>query len=428
MTAGNEFNGTAAARALQERDELGQEHIALVTDIQAFIDSIHTPELTGAIKLLTQILAYLATVFTQFEGLLSRFADQRFKRSEFLRKLLVDHGVASPPKRHSWFNTIFSVQIFMLLEVMVVSISLIADGQMGAPEAVAFASVFALATVLLGMGAGYFGLAKMPHKLNAPIQSIADKRTRNRGAVTFTVLVVSIVWMIFIAARVRATRSHDHVFSMNEVGFFATFNDGMVWLIICVAGASAVISTRKGYLIEPIKGLANAQHYAFDAINAEVQDFADETLDALDARIGDAAGFAHEILEAAEKIKGQRSGKLRRLNRNIREFNHKVDSSIARLTHLFAFEIDRYERTTGEPFTGERRLDLSGIETLRLTLVSDADIPCATKADADAEALRTLLSDVSTAHQQTSLSIETALAAFRAEQPALSPVTPPKGV
>lgn len=428
MSRENGFKGSASELALQELDELGQARNALLADTQAFLDSIKAPELAGAIKVLSQILAYIATVYPQFETLMSRFSAQRFKRAEFLRLLLVNHGADSPPKRHSWFYTIMSVQVFMLAEIAVVSVSMISDGQQGAPQAVGFAIVFAFATVLLGLGAGFFGLRAALHMKNAPIQTLDDKRTRTLGWVIFATLISLIGWMIFIASRVRATRGHDHIFTMDEVGFLAGFNDGMVWLIICIAGASAVISVRKGYLIEPIKGLANAQHYAFDAINSDVELFTNDTLDALSGRVEDALDMALEPLATAENVAKERAKNLRELNSAIRAYNQTRDHAKATLNHRYKLEIERYERTTGETFTDKRPLDLKAFDDLYLPLICEADIPDAAQFDTDMQTLRDLLADVSVKHQETSQLIENAFTAFRAEQPALSPVTLPKGV
>lgn len=411
-----------------EIDTKGVAAIDLQSRIETFLSEtrIHVP--AGTLQLIKQVMLYLKTLFGQYEEELAALNKLRHKRGEFARKTMIDLGVDTPPKTIDWFIFILIIQIGFFAETGIVAFSYVSDGKMDWPSAIGTAALFALVNIALGFFAGFGGLRLALYKIKALETSALDRRTRRIGWFTFWGILTVLVFLIWMAARVRVTGHHDAVFNFDQVSFFGTFADSMSWLIIVIAALSSAVAIWKGYMIDPHRGLSVAIDYATRDIGKQADALIDSKLDIIDERVGAVLDQAYGALDDAEDIINGSANELQALNADIHHHNHEIDIAIAHIHEMRSREIQRYELTTGETLDAPKPLDVSRLEALKIDPVAETAANTASPHHIDLQALRAEAEKLEALHQTITDQIMTARAKFDATQPTLSPVTKPQGV
>lgn len=408
--------------------KLGAKSAELQARAQEFLSQAHYADNSGLIKTLERMKIWIELTLGQFKDLLSDFVDHRRERAEHVLAVLCDNGITTPPKRHNWIDTLLATMPLTLFEGVIVGVLMIAGGHMGVIAGFSYGLIFAFSNVITGMLAGYFTLRHARYKASAVNLTSQDKRIQVQGKLGFYALLGVLVLLIFVAARVRATGSHEAVFSFNDVSFFQTFNDAMAIVIIVIASASSFVAIFKGYKIDPIVGLSAAQEFATDAINADVEGFVFDTDDMVTDRIENVLEDAHDALKRIENVERQRADGLAKINNPRREFNHEIEVAKNALIARQRHEIDRYEQIKGVKIDPIPDLGLEVFDALKLPLISDADYNDAHEGAAQAVELRALVSDLEAALDDARSKIQVAHTQYRATQPNLSPTQEPRGI
>lgn len=407
-------------------DKLGKKGVQLQADAQDLLSQLQYPDISGLLKTLTGMMVWIALTLGQFTEQLSKFVEQRRKLAEHVLNVLSEHGVTTPPKRHSWIDTLLATMPLTLFEGVIVGMLMIAGGHMGVAAGFSYGMIFALINVIVGMIAGYFCLRYARYKINGSIQTPRDEKIRRRGKFSFRTLIGVLVFLFFVAARVRATGDHESILDFSSVNFFQTFNDAMAIVIIAVASASSFIAIYKGYMIDPVAGLSDAQHFATDAINADVETYVLDTDDMITDRIENTLEDAYDALENIEEVERKRKDILAKINTPRRLFNHEIDTAKNTLIANQRQAIDHYEKVKGVKVNAVPDLGLDAFDALKLPLISDADYDDADAAQA--VELRALVSELEAALDDARSKIQVAHTQYRTSQPNLSPTHEPKGV
>lgn len=428
MKRTHDHNAILPAMIAKLYNDLGQRHAALQTDAQRFLDAMHIPDVSGLIDLLVSMRGWLEAQFGQFEAFMKRYAEHRNNRAEYLRNVEYSSGNDTPFMPHDWMRTLLITQFLVLVEIIFVGGALISGGHMDVPSALTTAAIFAVTNSITGLMIGYHFVRRAVFKIKAPELSTHDRRIQKWGRIgTFIGLIVLVI-LIFVAARVRATSSHAAIFDFSIVGFFQTFGDGMVWLIITIAIVSCGAAIHEGYRIDPVMGLADAHHYATDDLNEEVKRFVFRSIDGVLRRVSPLLAQAHNSLAQIDAADRQRASTLTELNAARRTFNHQIEAAKNTIRTRHQNDGKRYEAVKGIALDALPDIDLTAFNTLRLPLLSEADIDHANERTADVAQLRTLVSDIEAKLGDTLGAFEAAHANYRAKQPGLSPVTKPEGV
>ncbi|PHR92421.1 MAG: hypothetical protein COA69_08590 [Robiginitomaculum sp.] len=409
-------------------DKLGAKSAELQARAQEFLSQAHYVDNSGRIKTLERMKIWIGLSLGQFKELLSEFVDHRRERAEHVLAVLDENGIATPPKRHNWIDTLLATMPLTLFEGVIVGALMALDGLMSVPAGLSFGFIFALVNVVTGMLAGYFTLRYARYKANGVNLTPQDKRIQTQGKIGFYALLGVLVLLIFVAARVRATGSHEAVFSFNEISFFQTVNNATSIVVIVIASASSFVAIIKGYKIDPIIGLSAAQEFATDSINSDVEVFVFDTDDMITDRIESVLEDAYAALERIEDVERKRADGLAKINNPRREFNHEIDVAKNALIARQRHEIDRYEKIKGVKIDPIPDLGLEVFDALKLPLISDADYSDAHEGAAQAIELRALVSELEATLDDARNKIQVAHTQYRATQPNLSPTQEPKGV
>ncbi len=137
---------------------------------------------------------------------------------------------------------------FVLGEGGMTATTMIAEGRMDVVAGIGYGMIFACINVIVGMVAGYFCLRYVGLRLNSPAPETGDSLKRFAAKAGFAFFILTLIVLIFSAARVRTLGGHEHIFTFTEVSFLATFNDGLAIIIIVIGLVSSLIAIWKGYI------------------------------------------------------------------------------------------------------------------------------------------------------------------------------------
>lgn len=194
-------------------------------------------------------------------------------------------------KKPDVLGTMAMVTVGWTAETVLATVSLAADGHVDVVTAMGIGAAFSTANSGVGLATGQ-ALRFANYRNQADNSRKGDRLVRGFGIGGVAGLLGTAALLLFTAARVRVTGSHDSVFDFTDVGVFATFNDAFAIIIAATAALSFGIAVAKGYsgFSDPILGFADHVGTAGAKIPEQAQDLVEDALEQLD-----------DIAEAAEE-------------------------------------------------------------------------------------------------------------------------------
>ncbi|MGJ8534868.1 MAG: hypothetical protein ACSHYC_21965 [Alphaproteobacteria bacterium] len=172
---------------------------------------------------------------------LSVFAETAHDLEQAKRQFQVENDITRPPKKPDKMLSTLAVTTGAVIESVLTSVSLFADGHVDPVVALGFGTMFALTNTGLGMATG--GCSRyLDYKINSVKQRPQYAKTRLLAKTALTSILAVNAVMIVVAGRVRAIGGHEGIFKFSEVGLFETFNDGLGLVIMVAAALSSGVA------------------------------------------------------------------------------------------------------------------------------------------------------------------------------------------
>lgn len=386
---------------------------------QSLTGETSADDLSDSIAQSQNLLVFIETYLAQFLSRMEKFAAHRMARAEYLRFLQWLHDVMRPVRLPDPLNTILIAIIFTLGEGGMTAAMMIAEGKMDIVTGIAYGLIFAAINVIVGIVAGFFGLRFALYKLKSPSPEPEDGAIRVIAQSGFGIAIFILVLLIFSAARVRALGGHEHIFDFGVVGFFATFNDGLAIIIIVIGVISSILAIWKGTvgLSDCCPGLSEARRHAEERVDYEVEAATEEALEIVDTRTEDFLEQAHAALQSFEAKTKERKNAKARLNAKIRAHEDAVDQAISAIILLSEERQMMRARVKKIEAGAPLKPDLSNFAALRVSPLEDSADVRDPALEAQADKLRGLISEITTAHEMAQGTINGACADYHASAP-----------
>lgn len=287
-----------------------------------------------------------------------------------------EHGIFRDLKRPDPLKTLTFLMFGWVTESIFTTVSLFADGHLDLIPAVGFAATFSTVNVGLGLAAGAC-LRYAKYHQNSPVVRSGDRLTRKTAfAGLLTILGIDAL-MIFAGGRVRVTGGHGEIFDFSNVGFFATFGDGLALVIMVAAALSCAIAVFKAHsgFADPIPEYSDYAGGA-DSFDEDAEDIALGFQERIEEIAEDAEAGVFETTDAPEDQM--------ELVRDVLHFNAEVQDAASDMRAFARAEWERYAYVKGED-VARKDFDASEFEAL---LIDVTTLKFADLQDDELEALR----------------------------------------
>ena len=374
-------------------------------------------------------LSFFGAYLQAYEGLLQRMAQHREKRGDFLRYVQWLHDCVRPAKMPNPLDTILMMVIYVLAEGGLVAVMMVTGGRMDVMSGAAYGLTFAAITAAAGLCIGFFCLRYCAYKLRSPAPDRYDGAIRAVAIASFTTLTAFLGLILFASARTRATGSHEAIFDFSEVGFLATFGDGIALVILLVGVLGILLSIYHGYchLSDPVPGLTDARRYAEGHINDQVADLVDgaeaHVLDRAESFLED----AEDAVEAFRELEASRRKAVCAVNERIDGLNAQIDTDKNRIRAWVRDQASARARIVRSTHVELIEPDFSSLDALRMEPVQLQDFMPDDRLRGEMELLSELIVSVSTELENALARIHAAEAEFHACAPDLDIVPTLKG-
>jgi len=378
-------------------------------------------DLTGLLAMGEAGLAVLKAASPQFKKRMETLIEQREKRAEQLRWLQWSHDVMRPAKNPDLLDVALAAMGMTLVEGALAAGTMAADGKLDVAQAITYGGLFASVNVAVGLCGGFFGLRYMFYKLRSPMPEVGDGKRRIAGSDGFITSIAGLALLMFTGARTRATGSHKNIFSFDEIGFWATFNDSFAILLIAIGGVSSLLALWKGFsaILDPCPELTEARRNAEDGINQQVEKAAAD----VEAQcVSCAESFIDEAKKALFDFDSAENNKISNHSAHsdaVREHNNKVEEYKLALTTVHADGQEARSWITRKPSENADALALNDFDALKMNLIGKEALEVDSGLLQQITRLRELLHEVRAAQDTALASIHEAEGDYHASAPNL---------
>lgn len=358
-------------------------------------------------RIVKSAINHLQVITTRFPIRLQKLAERKLQAQSNERTFQAERNIYRPVKFPDILQTILLSVTGAVIETIMTSTGLVADGHVEPIVGFGFGLMFSSVTVALGLMTGYFCLRYTNYKAHTTVLHPTDltKRHMARFGLGFSFSIVLV--LIFTAARVRITGGHDNLFSFDEVSFAATFNDGLAIVIMIVAVLSYCIALWKGHsgFADPEPDYADHAGFASEEIDELAEEIVEDTLDDID-----------DTFEAAEDFVISSSQTPDDETEIFSEMQHHNDAVIEEKLKAEVFFEQECERAE---FIQQEKMDRPNLDfdVFDQLLIN-------TNALKPTESHNEILSELKQAHSAAIAAIHEAYAEYKASSQAL-PITPP---
>lgn len=349
----------------------------------------------------------LQVITTSFPLRLQKLAERKLQAQSNERTFQAERNIYRPVKFPDILTTILLSVFGAVAETIMTSTGLVADGHVEPIVGFGFGLMFSSVTVALGLMTGYFCLRYINYKTHATVLNPTDLTKRHMARFGLGSSLLTLLIMVFTAARVRITGGHDNLFSFDEVSFAATFNDGLAIVIMIVAVLSYCIALWKGHsgFSDPEPDYADHAGFANEEIDELAEEIVEDTLDDIDDTFEAAEDF---IMSSSPSPEDETE-----IFSEIQNHNDAVIEEKLKAEVFFQQECERAEFIQQEKMD-RPNLDFDVFDQLLIK----------TNALKPTESHNKILSELKQAHSVAITTIHEAYAEYKANSQAL-PITPP---
>lgn len=334
---------------LKRAEELGIER----AEIEALAEDINAQVVpTDIADLETHLSEAGARLRDQKDAALSLLKRQTQIRVEGLQAFQQcqwEHALTRDAIRPNVTATLLISYLFFSMEALAKAAVMSAGGLMSPEAALLFGAIFAFINVLLAQLMGYFGLRYLRYRQRDTLEeeNAIPRKLRRFGLIFLLGAGAILTNLIFVAARVRVTGSHEDIYSFTEVSFLATFNNGFSLIIIAIAFASTVVGIQKGYSgYGDSNPEIEARAKAIERTDQDAEQSANLNMDQIE-------GAALKVCEIAEQQTHEIRGISQTLEASAQELNHLSKVQNAKCETSCLKELSRLESlSTGRQFVG----------------------------------------------------------------------------
>lgn len=351
------FSSTMQTRVADHLRTLRKKGVKLQSNLLAFQAQQFGEPVKIAQKTVDQACKRLEATNVAVRTRLADLKSARRDAEQAARLFREEHKITRELKRPNLFATTALIFITGTTEALVTMFALSADGKMDVLPATAFAGVFAVANIAIGLLTG--GVARFNnHRSECSIVKRGDKAIRRAAKLCVAACASLGAALIFTAGRVRATGEHDGIFTFDPLSFADTFQDSVGVAIMVFAFVSYVVSVVKGYsgIWDPIPGYSDAVGKSDQEILKSAEQIVDDGFDRIDETATSTAKELEELMARPDDADA--------LIRALLAFNAEVDDAMSDLAVFLSREWEQHAILEGTD-TPRPKADLSAFENLK---------------------------------------------------------------
>ncbi len=401
-------------RKTQKLAVLRRSRQALVNRINGWVAINPAQEKTAAVEAAKDAVKSMAQCARNARTAMQRLAQKHLFKTQDYRAFQLEHGLVRHATMPDPLQAILIAVISILTEGSLTSVLLISGGHMDVIEGFAYGLTVAGTNVATGLTTGYFPARYAGYKVDAPEQTIRDRKVRILGQAGLALGLGVMATLHFVAARVRVTGEHSGIFNFDAIGFLDTFNDAFALSIIVVGAIGSILAFYKGYqgISDPVIGYTALRRECEDEIDTAAQDMAEDYLADVEEQFEAAAeGYATAIEGINTQTKGHTAA-LNSLRSDVAAHNTTVQTDIEQV-HRDADAEHRNREFVEAKSISLAPIDCSAFEAL---IIDESTLP-GDVVTGEPGTLPDMQTQLDAAYRQAMTDIRDALTSFRLSAP-----------